>query len=253
MSRRLGQHRAVARTPLEHILQFLPTTTTLRLCSISKKTRRMVERLHHPLLLYRVRRNSLSTIDSLKKMQLKTCMLTYHVPGSLGEVFESNALDLSDRDIGTPLYIIGHLSNLTVLNLSNNHIREFYDSFYLLINLVELDLSDNRLAMLPQQFRNFQLLRKLKLSRNKFVHFPRIVRKLPELIELHLGDNELETVVLHHPRLQVLILESNFIFHIELRLPRLRMLSLDNNDPRRYPCYTKYEATKKEEQRSEEH
>lgn len=87
--------------------------------------------------------------------------------------------------------------NLTVLNLSNNLIRELpIKVFERNVNLKELKLSSNQLSMLPERI--FKFLRQLKvlsLRNNSFVDLPStLFRSLTILKKLDLSSCEVEVI-----------------------------------------------------------
>ncbi len=63
-----------------------------------------------------------------------------------------------------------------------------------LTNLEILDLTDNKISSLPNEISNLKKLKKIVLSNNNFIHFPQEVLSLTNLEELFIGNNKISVL-----------------------------------------------------------
>lgn len=113
-----------------------------------------------------------SECRSTKSLVLRNNYLSELSPEVLSGFNSLKELHLdSNRFVSLPLSAISALRPLTLLNLSNNPIRDF-EGFELLINLRVLVLSMCGLRVLPENVTRCSLLESLDLSFNEGISFP---------------------------------------------------------------------------------
>jgi len=138
---------------------------------------------------------SLSLSDNRAGNSLKT------LPESFGNLKNLMSLSLSDNRIEKLPNSIGDLKNLRNLNMRNNELEEIPESFVDLENLEELNLAGNSLKTLLERFgklknlmKGLSLLKYLDLSRNNLQEIPLLVLDLPNLDNLILTENPINTL-----------------------------------------------------------
>ncbi|KAK9500978.1 hypothetical protein O3M35_002122 [Rhynocoris fuscipes] len=85
--------------------------------------------------------------------------------------------------------VIGDLSLICVLNLSNNKFTSLPENINCLLNLKELYLNYNLIKYLPETICELQHLRILSVPFNRLKRLPSAIHRLMELEELHLQGN----------------------------------------------------------------
>ncbi|WP_313989907.1 leucine-rich repeat domain-containing protein [Xanthocytophaga flavus] len=98
------------------------------------------------------------------------------------------------RKIGSIPDQIGQLTNLRVLNLSANNLRDLPPTIANLVNLTELNLSHNEFDdfnNLPEEMVDLTNLESINLSYNNFTQLPKVLLKLPKLRHLKINNNAL--------------------------------------------------------------
>jgi hypothetical protein len=95
---------------------------------------------------------------------------------------------------------IDSLSDLKLLNLHNNSLKEIPHNIGALINLEELDLSSNYLESLPEEVWTLNKLKVLNLNYNDFTELPEEISQLNELEELDLLGNQISLEDFNHYR-----------------------------------------------------
>ena len=148
----------------------------------------------------------------------------------------------------------GNLPPLVRLSAEHNHLQTLPPSLGMLSDLVELDLSHNQLTSLPPGLCGLCGLKKLQLCKNRlFALPPDFLEAPPQLQELDLSENRLQSLALAVPTLQTVLLGNNSLGALELSgcdslqelsapynvfstlpaglpmLPRLATLDLSNN------------------------
>jgi Leucine-rich repeat (LRR) protein len=131
-----------------------------------------------------------------------------------------------------------HLTHLTDLDLSGNHLEQLPAGVEQLAQLASLDLSFNRLNVLDERIGQLANLENLQLSGNLLSSVPSSLGSLAKLNILNLGANRFATVperLNHLGRLTQLYLHDNVITldaESQLRLEwfsRLEVLDFDGN------------------------
>nr|XP_022313023.1 malignant fibrous histiocytoma-amplified sequence 1 homolog [Crassostrea virginica]XP_022313024.1 malignant fibrous histiocytoma-amplified sequence 1 homolog [Crassostrea virginica] len=123
------------------------------------------------------------------------------IPKVIFQIHELEILDLSpEREsclnyklLAVPRGIC-KLTNLNVLILDTNELRELPEEICQLVNLESMALSNNSLDHLPKGFDKLQKLRSLHLANNEFEDFPPDICLLENLEFLDMSDNELTTL-----------------------------------------------------------
>ncbi|KDP31031.1 hypothetical protein JCGZ_11407 [Jatropha curcas] len=120
------------------------------------------------------------------------------LPSSIGEMRSLQHLDAHFNELqGLPLSF-GKLTNLEILNLSNNFtdLIELPHTFGDLTNLKELDLSNNQIHALPDTFGRLDNLTKLNLDQNPLViPPPEVVKEGVEAVKIFMAKRWLEILV----------------------------------------------------------
>ena len=98
------------------------------------------------------------------------------------------------KSIGKSTTLIGSLTQLTTLNLSNNNLTTLPESIGNLTQLTELYLDNNQLTTLPESFGNLTQLTKLDLDNNQLTTLPESIGNITELTSLYLEYNNLTTL-----------------------------------------------------------
>jgi Leucine-rich repeat (LRR) protein len=152
--------------------------------------------------------NPLTDLSILKRLpKLKsTCFLIYDLPLRYHTKFSDWQLKwLLDENNSTLrqeivkyagcdidcLIEVAKRERLTVVNLSNLHLKELPNGIGELNNLTELNLSGNRLTVLPDSIGNLRNLTTLKLPGNLITNLPDSISRLNNLVELNLNNNNL--------------------------------------------------------------
>ncbi|KAJ1810670.1 hypothetical protein LPJ77_000709 [Coemansia sp. RSA 2523] len=89
---------------------------------------------------------------------------------------------------------IGHFSNITHMQLSDNLLTVLPDDIGHLRQLQYIDISYNQLETLPATIAYWQSLRVMKADSNCLTGLPMSIRHIPQLCEVDLSANLLETV-----------------------------------------------------------
>ncbi|GCC27249.1 uncharacterized protein [Chiloscyllium punctatum] len=182
-----------------------------------------------------------------KRLKLKGRELL-SVPREIFDLGELQVLEMSpEREsclsyrIGGVPRALGRLSNLTVLRLDTNELREIPPEIGALHKLETLTLSNNRLSRLPAEAERLQRLRNLHLANNNFQELPLQVCQLRRLSFLDASDNKIETIpacIGNLERLETLLLCFNALQSLPdsiCTLGRLCTLWLGKNQLRRLP------------------
>jgi len=129
--------------------------------------------------------------EKLIIFEKKDYPITKNFPSSLTEL-KVNKINLKKFDSR-----MLKLSRLVVLDLSDNNISIWPESFKSLSNLKELNLSNNKLTTVPVSF--FQTVSEklclLDLSSNQLTMIPFVISKLKSLVTLKLKENGLKSLV----------------------------------------------------------
>ncbi|MCP5493819.1 MAG: leucine-rich repeat domain-containing protein [Leptospiraceae bacterium] len=133
--------------------------------------------------------SSIGKLRNLKKLTLSTNII--HDITVLAELDNLEELNLSDNQIKEFPETFCSLTNLRELNLSENQIKEFPETFCALTNLRELYLSDNKIEKVPDPIGNLQNLSYLDLSTNELTSIPNSIGELINLASLTLNRNKI--------------------------------------------------------------
>lgn len=121
----------------------------------------------------------------------------YQAEKKIQDALKSGAIELDlSKKWGTPDKeklteipdILGQLTHLKSLNLSNNQLSTIPDSIGQLAGLTSLNISSNLLIQLPDSLGKLKQLRSLNLGNNKLRSFPDSLGELILLISLDIGD-----------------------------------------------------------------
>lgn len=103
-------------------------------------------------------------------------------------------LNLSNQNVTIPKEAWAKFSNLEILSLRNDHLKELPQEIGLLKNLRSLDLSGNDFTTLPKSFSNLTNLEELFLNDEKNLDLDKsiaVLKPLNKLVSLHLEYDQL--------------------------------------------------------------
>ncbi|MFT5759271.1 MAG: hypothetical protein ACI9LM_004028 [Alteromonadaceae bacterium] len=174
------------------------------------------------------------------------------LPRVLDELTQLTHLDLSNNHLTELPKEIGKLTQLTELNLSINSLTDLPKEIGKLIQLTELNLSINSLTDLPKEIGNLTKLTSLYLSpcypvffddgNNRLTEIPKEIGNLIKLTELDLSRNKLTEIpkeIGNLTRLKKLKLNDNKLTELPKEignLTQLTTLDLSSNELRELPC-----------------
>lgn len=124
---------------------------------------------------------------------------------------ETERLDLNNRNI---IYVknIAALSNLMILDLSDNGLKELTPEIGELTKLTMLVLTNNKLAKLPSEIGNLKELTELCVDKNGLEELPQEIGQLKNLKTIDAHNNQLRTIpekILDLPNLTMIYLDGN--------------------------------------------
>jgi len=157
------------------------------------------------------------------------------IPESIGNLTNLRILNLSENQLTALPISFGNLPKLQNLNLSNNQFATLKESCGNLTSLIILDLGSNQLASVPESIGNNENLSELVLNNNKLTMLPKSFDKLTKLKELDLRDNQLQTIpesIGNLINLQILNVRGNQLETIPVsigNLTNLKQLNLYGN------------------------
>ncbi|XP_074191043.1 leucine-rich repeat-containing protein 40 isoform X2 [Rhinolophus sinicus] len=177
----------------------------------------------------------ITNLRNLKGLYLQHNELTC-IPKGFEQLFNLEDLDLSNNHLTTVPASFSSLSSLVRLNLSSNQLKSLPAEISGMKRLKHLDCNSNLLETIPPELAAMESLELLYLRRNK-------LRFLPEfpscklLKELHVGENQIETLGAEHLKhlnsILVLDLRDNKLKSVPdeiTLLQSLERLDLSNND-----------------------
>lgn len=206
-----------------------------------------------PLILKMEEISSLSSATVLSKLQFKQKGIESQSHGGAGDqsIFENRkstlvseigqlstlqALKLKHNlQLKTIPKEIGHLKNLTDLDLGSNSIRTIPPDISQLQNLQSLKLDDNQLQNLPLEMSQLGKLRVLRLSKNQFQVIPPAIFGLPGLLYLWMSANFVDKITDEIEKLSALEELSLWNNQLEIvssgigNLVNLKILTLGGN------------------------
>lgn len=111
------------------------------------------------------------------------------LPESIDKLSQLTRLDVTENHLTSLPESIGALSQLTELNISRNHLTSLPESIGALSHLTELDISRNQLTSLPESIGALSRLTELNASFNELTGLPENIEELSQLVELVLFSN----------------------------------------------------------------
>ncbi|MBS0653991.1 MAG: leucine-rich repeat domain-containing protein [Verrucomicrobia bacterium] len=156
-------------------------------------------------------------------------------PDNAAFVQQITDIDLMDKGLEYLPTEIGLFTNLEVLYLDKNLLRELPDSICNLTALRNISLTSNKLTCLPNAFGNLGALEIVLLRKNCLESLPNSIGTLVNLTSLNLESNRLSSLpqsICNLPRLETLHLGHNNLCAIPAEignLPSLAILSLYYN------------------------
>ncbi|NCO00411.1 MAG: GNAT family N-acetyltransferase [Epsilonproteobacteria bacterium] len=173
--------------------------------------------------------DSLSKLSNLSNLDLRRNAFE-NFPAVIGKL-SLKSLNLSSNKIAD-IATLQECSELRVLDLSNNLIKEINFSFPHANNLITLNLSYNFLREMGVFFFSLSYLQRLNLNANLIKEIPAQISKLSFLKEFEIIENHLETIAesLFELPLEKLSLSSNRLTQLHLDgLSSLESITLDEN------------------------
>ncbi len=128
-----------------------------------------------------------------KELNLYGILLT-ELPESLEQLTQLQLLDLSQNFLRTLPAWIGKLTQLRSLYLPYNRLAAVPESLSDLTQLQSLNLSYNRLTTLPQSLSSLIQLQSLDISFNQLMTLPEFISAFTQLKELNIAYNSLKTL-----------------------------------------------------------
>ncbi len=116
------------------------------------------------------------------------------LPPELSQLTNLTLLDLSNNQLKALPPELSQLTNLSVLHLSNNQLTVLPSELSRLLNLTELYLSNNQLTVIPPAFNQLTNLRRLYFRRNQLRVLPPELSHLTNLTDLDVSNNQLKTL-----------------------------------------------------------
>lgn len=161
----------------------------------------------------------------LTELPETVCELTHLQTLTLGDWFgETNRIHtLPDA--------MSQLTNLMVLDLSENQLTMLPDVITQLTNLTELNLSGNQLSILPQAISQLTHLHRLYLCSNQLSALPPTISKLSNLWTLDISGNKLSIfpeAITQLTHLSVLDLRANHLHTLPMAITQLTSLTVFN-------------------------
>jgi Leucine-rich repeat (LRR) protein len=139
-------------------------------------------------------------------------------------------LNLSNQNVTIPKDAWAKFTNLEILSIKNDHLKELPQEIGLLKNLKSLDLSGNDFTTLPKSFSNLTNLQELYLNDDKNFELDKniaVLKPLTRLVSLHLEYDSLDRLPkkfhqLSH--LESLYLNNNNFLEVPVEIKGLRNL-----------------------------
>ncbi|CAG4968697.1 unnamed protein product [Colias eurytheme] len=177
---------------------------------------------------------ALSAID-FSKNRLKSIS-----PSIIKQAVDVEILNISSNNLYELPSSLNMLSNLKVIDISNNHLKHFDgNSINNIQTLKEIKMPSNKIIELRTgTFKNLQDLQIIDLDNNQIeVIHPLAITNLPNLISIYLSRNHIidlpDRVFSNLNRLKIIELQGNRLQFISMRafenLPYVQYLNLSNN------------------------
>nr|XP_034356491.1 leucine-rich repeat-containing protein 40 isoform X2 [Arvicanthis niloticus] len=183
----------------------------------------------------------ITSLKNLKALHLQYNELTC-IPEGFEHLSSLEDLDLSSNRLATVPADFALLSSLLRLNLSSNQLKNLPAEISKMKRLKHLDCDANLLETVPPDVGSMESLELLYLRRNKLQVLPEFP-SCRQLKELHLAENQIETLGAEHLQhlqaILVLDLRGNKLRSVPEEmalLQSLERLDLSNNDISSLPC-----------------
>ncbi len=115
-------------------------------------------------------------------------------PDAVLQLTNLKILNLSNNQIAVIPEAIGKLSNLTQLDLRSNQITQIPEAIWQLSNLTQLGLFNNQITFIPEAIAQLSNLTNLVLSNNQITFIPEAIGQLSNLTELILRRNQIVSI-----------------------------------------------------------
>ncbi|KAG5446072.1 hypothetical protein CSKR_103848 [Clonorchis sinensis] len=140
--------------------------------------------------------NKLSNISGIENLKHLTCLvlgqnsLKNDLPDVIGQLTCLTTLDLSNNQITSLPENIGNCTALKSLNLQHNQLQRLPNSIGNLRNLSKLSIKYNQLVEIPQSLANCVLLDEFNVESNQLSSLPdELLLSLPNLVNITLSRN----------------------------------------------------------------
>lgn len=180
-----------------------------------------------------------SIFASVERMDIRGNQLL-NLPAGFGHLSRLTILNLSRNELGNSVFeILSRLDSLRELHMSDNNINGFLpQSISSLTRLEVLDLSNNRVLSVPESIRSMAGLRVLNVSGNQLTGLPMDALETLPITDLDVSGNALVGALfpfgvtgLKH--IQELNVSNNSLaslaFSESVSLPNIRILKISNN------------------------
>jgi len=141
--------------------------------------------------------------DGKKELCLKGRKLA-QVPDALAKMTDLEVLDLSDNELAEVPEGLKNLNQLTTLVLSGNKLEELPRIVCQLKTLRTLDAAYNTISRLPESISNLDQLTTLNLSYNELEEIPKNLCRLKKLTTLDITSNPIERITKEITNLRLL-------------------------------------------------
>ncbi len=185
-------------------------------------------------LAFSIKGNYVKEIDFLNFKNLSS-LKWKKIFALLGNLTALKWLFLTQNNLKTVPESVGRIISLEILKLNHNELEEIPEVIGNLQSLVMLILNNNKIKVVPESIGKLRLLEELYLDHNKLVELPNSIGNITSLKKLFLNNNLLEKLpdtLIGMESLIQLALEHNRLSFLPEKITEmksLKVISLENN------------------------